>query len=109
MDSLGWIQLIALLLLPITSKLLGNWLGLGWAGASFSGASRWRESVLLNIRGLSEIVFLNLLLQQQLISPPLYFALMLMGLIATLLPALTGMHRIPLKAAAPARSPNANR
>jgi hypothetical protein len=109
MDSLSWAQLAALLLFPIASKLLGNWLGLGWAGASFAGASRWRESVLLNIRGLSEIVFLNLLLQQQLISPPLYFALMLMGLIATLLPALAGMHRIPLKAAVPARSPHANR
>jgi hypothetical protein len=109
MHSLGWVQLAALLLLPIASKLLGNWLGLGWAGASFEGASRWRESVLLNIRGLSEIVFLNLLLQQHLISPPLYFALMLMGLIATLLPALAGMHRIPLKAAVQARSPHANR
>jgi hypothetical protein len=109
MDSLGWTQLAALLLFPIASKLLGNWLGLGWAGASFAGASRWRESVLLNIRGLSEIVFLNLLLQQQLISPPLYFALMLMGLIATLLPALVGMHRIPLEVAVPARSPHANR
>ncbi|WP_207284794.1 sodium:proton antiporter [Pseudomonas sp. FW300-N2A2] len=109
MDSLSWAQLAALLLFPIASKLLGNWLGLGWAGASFASASRWRESVLLNIRGLSEIVFLNLLLQQQLISPPLYFALMLMGLIATLLPALAGMHRIPLKAAVPARSPHANR
>lgn len=108
-DSLSVMQLAALLLLPIASKLLGNWLGLGWAGASFAGASRWRESVLLNIRGLSEIVFLNLLLQQQLISAPLYFALMLMGLIATLLPALAGMHRIPLKTALPARSPHANR
>lgn len=118
MGSLGWVQLAALLLLPIASKLLGNWLGLGWAGASFTGASRWRESLLLNIRGLSEIVFLNLLLQQQLISPALYFALMLMGLIATLLPALAGMHRTPqaaphaaplnLNIAKPARSPSAN-
>ncbi|MBK5302870.1 MULTISPECIES: hypothetical protein [Gammaproteobacteria] len=107
-DSLSGMQLAALLLLPIASKLLGNWLGLGWAGASFEGASRWRESLLLNIRGLSEIVFLNLLLQQQLISPALYFALMLMGLIATLLPALAGMHRIPLNIAAPARSTRAN-
>jgi hypothetical protein len=98
--SLGAVQWAALLLLPIASKLLGNWLGLGWAGASFEGASRWRESVLLNIRGLSEIVFLNLLLQQQLISPALYFALMLMGLIATLLPALIGLHRAPLKTTA---------
>nr|WP_207201606.1 sodium:proton antiporter [Pseudomonas sp. TH41] len=108
MDSLSWAQLAALLLLPIASKLLGNWLGLGWAGASFEGASRWRESILLNIRGLSEIVFLNLLLQQQLISPALYFALMLMGLIATLLPALAGMHRTPMNIALPARSPRAN-
>jgi hypothetical protein len=109
MASLGWLPLIALLLLPIASKLLGNWLGLGWAGVSVDGASRWRESLLLNIRGLSEIVFLNLLLQQHLISPALYFALMLMGLIATLLPALAGMHRIPLNIATPARSPRANR
>lgn len=108
LDSLGGVQLAALLLLPIASKLLGNWLGLGWAGVSFEGASRWRESLLLNIRGLSEIVFLNLLLQQQLISPELYFALMLMGLIATLLPAFAGMHRIPLNIAAPARSTRAN-
>jgi hypothetical protein len=108
MASLGWMQLAALLLLPILSKLLGNWLGLGWAGASFDGANRWRESLLLNIRGLSEIVFLNLLLQQQLISPALYFALMLMGLIATLLPALAGMHQTPLNIAAPARSSRAN-
>ncbi|MCF4997808.1 sodium:proton antiporter [Pseudomonas syringae] len=107
LDALQW---AALLCLPIASKLFGNWLGLGWAGASFAGASRWRESVLLNIRGLSEIVFLNLLLQQQLITPALYFALMLMGLIATLLPALAGMHRAALNIpVAQARSTRANR
>ena len=113
LDSLSGLQLGALLLLPVLSKLAGNWLGLGWAGASFAGASRWRESLLLNIRGLSEIVFLNLLLQQQLISPALYFALMLMGLFATLLPAVAGMHRPPLTplnlhTAEPARSPSAH-
>ncbi|MCY1450639.1 hypothetical protein D9M71_674630 [compost metagenome] len=101
------IQLSALLLLPIVSKLLGNWLGLCWATPSFAGASKWRESLLLNIRGLSEIVFLNLLLQQQLISPTLYFALMLMSLVATLMPALAGLHRIPLKTAQPPRRPYA--
>ncbi|RRV09389.1 sodium:proton antiporter [Pseudomonas sp. v388] len=94
-DSLSGGQLAALVVLPIASKLLGNWLGLYWAPPSFPGASRWRESVLLNIRGLSEIVFLNLLLQQQLISPALYFALMLMSLLATLMPALLGMGRQP--------------
>ncbi|MCS3469510.1 hypothetical protein M2401_003248 [Pseudomonas sp. JUb42] len=95
MAELGWLQLAVLILLPIASKMLGNWLGLRWATPSFVGASRWRESLLLNIRGLSEIVFLNLLLQQQLISPALYFALMLMSLTATLLPALAGMGRAP--------------
>lgn len=107
-SSLSWPQLGALLALPIASKVLGNWLGLRWATPSFAGASRWRESLLLNIRGLSEIVFLNLLLQQQLISPALYFALMLMGLIATLMPALAGMNRMIVKPAEQARSPCAN-
>ena len=99
LNSISALQIAALLLLPMASKLLGNWLGLSWATPSFTGASKWRESLLLNIRGLSEIVFLNLLLQQQLISPALYFALMLMGLFATLLPALAGMNKPPLKSA----------
>lgn len=97
MGSLGWVQLGALILLPIASKMLGNWLGLSWATPSFAGARRWRESVLLNIRGLSEIVFLNMLLQQHLINPALYFALMLMSLLATLMPALLGMGRAPVQ------------
>ena len=99
LSEISVLQLSALLVLPVVSKMLGNWLGLSWATPSFAGASKWRESLLLNIRGLSEIVFLNLLLQQQLISPALYFALMLMGLIATLLPALAGMNKPPLKSA----------
>ena len=49
--------------------------------------------MLLNIRGLSEIVFLNMLLQQQLITQALYLALMLMSLLATLMPALVGLGR----------------
>ena len=99
LSEISLLQLSALLLLPMLSKLLGNWLGLSWATPSFADASKWRESLLLNIRGLSEIVFLNLLLQQQLISPALYFALMLMSLVATLLPALAGMSKPPLKSA----------
>ena len=99
LSDISVLQLSALLVLPVVSKMLGNWLGLSWATPSFVGASKWRESLLLNIRGLSEIVFLNLLLQQHLISPALYFALMLMGLIATLLPALAGMNKPPVKSA----------
>ena len=99
LSEISLLQIVALVVLPMASKLLGNWLGLTWATPSFEGASRWRESLLLNIRGLSEIVFLNLLLQQHLISPALYVALMLMSLIATLLPALAGMNKPPLKSA----------
>ena len=99
LSEISLLQIVALVVLPMASKLLGNWLGLTWATPSFAGASRWRESLLLNIRGLSEIVFLNLLLQQHLISPALYVALMLMSLIATLLPALAGMNKSPLKSA----------
>ena len=99
LSEISLLQIVALVVLPMASKLLGNWLGLTWATPSFEGASRWRESLLLNIRGLSEIVFLNLLLQQHLISPALYVALMLMSLIATLLPALAGMNKTPLKSA----------
>ena len=99
LSEISLLQIVALVVLPMASKLLGNWLGLTWATPSFEGASQWRESLLLNIRGLSEIVFLNLLLQQHLISPALYVALMLMSLIATLLPALAGMNKSPLKSA----------
>jgi hypothetical protein len=99
LNELGATTLLLLIALPIVSKLLGNWLGVRWATPSFADAVRWKEAVLLNIRGLSEIVFLNLLMQQSLISPALYFALMCMSLIATLLPALLGMNR-PLPAPA---------
>lgn len=96
--DLGWFSLLALIVLPIASKLLGNWIGVRWAPPSFAGAVRWKEALLLNIRGLSEIVFLNLLLQQGLIGASLYFALMTMSLIATLLPALAGLNRpLPLQ------------
>jgi hypothetical protein len=106
--DLGWLALLALIGVPILSKIAGNWLGLYWATPSFAGASRWRESLLLNIRGLSEIVFLNLLLQQQLVSPALYFALMAMSLTATLLPAIAGLHRAPTTLQDLARRPYAN-
>ena len=93
--EVGWTSLLALIALPIGSKLAGNWIGIRWAAPSFAGAIRWKESVLLNIRGLSEIIFLNLLFQQRLISPAIYLALMAMSLVATLLPALMGMNRTP--------------
>nr|WP_286674928.1 sodium:proton antiporter [Pseudomonas subflava] len=88
----SWLAIGMLVLLPAISKVLGSWLGLHWADPSAAARIKWHESLLLNIRGLTEIVFLNLLLQLQLIDSLVYFGLLLMSLFSTLLPALLGKH-----------------
>lgn len=106
----SWLYLGALLVLPVVSKLAGSWLGLRWALPGASRGDLWKESLLLNIRGLTEIVFLNLLFQQGHIDSLLYFSLLLMSLFATLLPALCGVRRARTATEsldhAPARSPS---
>ncbi|MEK1906413.1 MAG: sodium:proton antiporter [Pseudomonas sp.] len=89
-EQYAWLDLGALLVLPVASKVLGSWLGLHWADPLASARIKWQESLFLNIRGLTEIVFLNLLLQLQLIDSRVYFGLLLMSLFSTLLPALLG-------------------
>jgi len=91
-QHLSWLVIGTLLALPVISKVLGSWLGLHWADPAAPARIKWRESLLLNIRGLTEIVFLNLLLQLQLIDSTVYFGLLLMSLFSTLLPALLGRH-----------------
>lgn len=91
-QHLSWLVIGTLLALPVISKVLGSWLGLHWADPAAAARIKWRESLLLNIRGLTEIVFLNLLLQLQLIDSTVYFGLLLMSLFSTLLPALLGRH-----------------
>jgi len=86
----SWLVVGVLLVAPVVSKVLGSWLGLHWAEPSAAAQVKWRESLLLNIRGLTEIVFLNLLLQLQLIDAMVYFGLLLMSLFSTLLPAVLG-------------------
>ncbi|EZH82037.1 sodium:proton antiporter [Ectopseudomonas composti] len=93
-QHLSWLVIVTLLALPVISKVLGSWLGLHWAAPAASARIKWRESLLLNIRGLTEIVFLNLLLQLQLIDSTVYFGLLLMSLFSTLLPALLGRHAV---------------
>ncbi|CAD5106495.1 cation:proton antiporter [Zestomonas carbonaria] len=89
-EHYSWLYLGALLVLPVLSKVAGSWLGLHWAAPGAPAQVKWRESLLLNIRGLTEVVFLNLLLQLQLIDSLVYFGLLLMSLFSTLLPALLG-------------------
>ncbi|PKM33707.1 MAG: sodium:proton antiporter [Gammaproteobacteria bacterium HGW-Gammaproteobacteria-12] len=93
-QHMSWLVIGTLLALPVTSKVLGSWLGLHWADPAAAAQIKWRESLLLNIRGLTEIVFLNLLLQLQLIDSTVYFGLLLMSLFSTLLPALLGRHAV---------------
>lgn len=88
--SESWFAVGVLLIAPVVSKVLGSWLGLHWAEPGAAAQIKWRESLLLNIRGLTEIVFLNLLLQLQLIDAMIYFGLLLMSLFSTLLPAVLG-------------------
>jgi len=103
----SWLHFGVLLGLPVLSKLAGNWLGLSWADRLAPPQAKWRESLLLNIRGLTEIVFLNLLFQQQLIDSLLYFSLLLMSLFSTLLPALLGIrHYLPSPEQQEVRSPH---
>jgi hypothetical protein len=103
-QGLSWAYLLPLLLLPVLSKVLGSWLGLHWAVPALSTRVKWRESLLLNIRGLTEIVFLNLLLHLQLIDALVYFSLLLMSLFSTLLPALLGTRSANYKIANEAQS-----
>lgn len=82
--------LLLLVLAPTISKIAGSWLGVYWVRGERPLAAVWQASILLNIRGLTEIIFLNILLQQGLIDALLYFGLLLMSVISTVLPALLG-------------------
>lgn len=84
-QQLTWIYLF-LFLLPIISKIIGNYLGLMWADKTMPSKDIWNQSVLLNARGLTEIVFLNLLFSLNIIDQMVYMTLMFMGLISTLFP-----------------------
>ncbi len=89
----SWTAIAILLALPVpVARCSAAGSGLHWAEPSAAARVKWRESLLLNIRGLTEIVFLNLLLQLQLIDSLIYFGLLLMSLFSTLLPALLGRH-----------------
>ncbi len=94
----SWFAVGVLLVAPVLSKVLGSWLGLHWAEPQAPARIKWQESLLLNIRGLTEIVFLNLLLHLQLIDAMVYFGLLLMSLFSTLLPAVMGRRAYPSEA-----------
>jgi Kef-type K+ transport system membrane component KefB len=79
------LELLLLLLAVTVTKVVGTVLGARWAGLT------WREGlplgVLMNTRGLMEVVVLNIGLSAGLIGGTLYSELMLVALIATLMTA----------------------
>jgi hypothetical protein len=85
LNEIKWAEFSLLLTAPIVLKIVGSWIGLkfvGWKEKSLFGA------LLLNIRGLTEIVFLNILLSSDIVDATQYLALLLMSLIATITPGI---------------------
>lgn len=76
-------KLLVLLILPLISKILGNYIGLTWLKKD----DKLNSSILLNTRGLTEIVFLNLVFGMKIIDSYTYVIFLIMSLICTLLPA----------------------
>lgn len=79
----SWSLLIAMLIIPNVTKIMGSYIGF-WLENKESKIKIF-EAFLLNTRGLTEIVFLNMLFQQKIISQEIYISMMIMGLVGTLL------------------------
>ena len=79
------VELLVLLLAASATKIVGTVFGARWAGLT------WREGlplgVLMNTRGLMEVVVLNIGLSAGILGETLYSELMLVALIATLMTA----------------------
>lgn len=71
-----------LIIFPNISKIIGNIFSFIFVGEKI----RWFDTILLNTRGLTEIVFLNLLYNNHFINDIFYFYFMLMSLISTVIP-----------------------
>ncbi|MBX3035218.1 MAG: cation:proton antiporter [Bdellovibrionaceae bacterium] len=84
--------LIGILLIAVFVKIAGTWFGARWAGLKPRPALVL--GVLMNTRGLVELVVLNLGLRAGLLSPRLFAAFVVMALVTTLMtgPLLLAMH-----------------
>jgi Kef-type K+ transport system membrane component KefB len=83
MDATGWLALLLVTVLAITTKI-----GSGTVAARLGGLDRddaRTVGVLLSARGLTELIALNAGLQAGLLSQPLYTVLVFMALTTTLL------------------------
>ncbi|WP_437012364.1 cation:proton antiporter [Streptomyces sp. enrichment culture] len=83
MTGTGWAALAVVTLLAVVTKI-----GSGAAAAGLGGLGRhdaWTVGILLNTRGLTELIALNAGLDAGLLSAPLYTVLVFMALATTLL------------------------
>jgi Kef-type K+ transport system membrane component KefB len=79
------VTLIAcLILLPFISKCIGNYIAYYFIGQRPNKL----DTIILNTRGLTEIVFLNMAKQSGFLSDNYYFYLILMSLLSTIVPGL---------------------
>ena len=92
-DGSRLVQLLAILGVAIGGKFVGAYLGGRSAGVSNRQAGAL--ATLMNTRGLTELIILNVGLQNHVISPPLFTLLVVMAVATT---AMTGpllAHRLP--------------
>ena len=103
---LGTGSVLALAVVIIVFAIAGKWLGCMLA-ARLSGES-WRDAsaigVLMNARGLMELIILNIGLQHGVITPTLYTVMVLMAIFTTVMasPIFARLYRPPELAEAPA-------
>ncbi|MEW2441184.1 cation:proton antiporter [Micromonospora marina] len=81
--STPWSLVIVVLVLGLAGKIGGGYLGSRLGGCS--PAQAIRIGILLNTRGLTELIVLQVAFQAGILSPPLFLALLIMALVTTLL------------------------
>ncbi|WP_019057206.1 cation:proton antiporter [Streptomyces prunicolor] len=99
----------SLTLLTVALATLAK-IGGGWLGARLSGhrgADGLRVGVLMNTRGLTELIILQVGLSAGVLTPPLYLSLVIMALVTTACtaPALTLIDRFDNRGRTPGAAP----
>lgn len=86
---------LGLLAIAATGKIVGGMIGARWAGRT-SWPDAWRVGILLNTRGLVELVILNIGLELGVLSPTLFSMLVIMALVTTMMasPILALLNRL---------------
>ena len=89
--NISIIEMIFLIFTPIILKLLGSFLGLKYI--KYNG-DKILGSILLNSRGLTEIVFINTLFMLNILSDIMYLSLLAMTFISTIAPGIIVKYQI---------------